>query len=571
MNKSFFLNPTDPMQKRYEALRSAFVDNLTDAQAANKYGYTLYSFKSLKRDAKNFSASNFFCKLNKGPKGQQNKTLTAKDRMIELRKRNFSVPEICEKLKNEGILLSSTTISSILHKEGFTKLFRRTNRERLEALQSDKKYPEYSNIEEFGLKKEVTTYFGGIFLFLPIIMELKLNELFLNNTFYGSKMIPNISYLLSYLALKLLGKDRISHIDDFGFDYGLGIFAGLNVLPKSASISKYSYRHSKDLIRKMLTGFIKRLHTNGYIKGKNINLDFHSIPFYGDESVLEKHWVPMRNKRMTSVLSFFAQDLDSTYLCFSDGEIKKDEVNDEILEFLKFYENSTGILPERLIFDSKLTTYNNLSKLNEMKILFITLKRRGKNFKTIIEKINNWQKVKLDNVKRKYRNLEYVDRITKLTDYDGDVRWIIVKGTGRELPMSLVTNDFESSVKTILTLYSHRWRIENNIQENIDFFNLNALSSPVVVKVDFDIAFTLIANTLYKILAEKTKWFKDSKPKKISRNFIDIKSDIKIEKEKIKIRLSEKNYNPMIMNWVESLPTMKIPWWENREIEFSFN
>ena len=76
-------------------------------------------------------------------------------------------------------------------------------------------------------------------------------------------------------------------------------------------------------------------------------------------------------------------------------------------------------------------------------------------------------------------------------------------------------NDSQGSVKDLLTIYSQRWRIENNIQENVDFFNLNALTSPVVVKVDFDIAMTLIANTLYKILAGKTKGFK-----KATQNFI---------------------------------------------------
>ncbi len=223
-----------------------------------------------------------------------------------------------------------------------------------------------------------------------------------------------------------------------------------------------------------------------------------------------------------------------------------------------------------MVFDSKLTTYRNLNKLNQKKILFITLKRRGKNILKEISNIKKWNRVTLDNVKRKYRHLQYVEKGIELKDYEGSVRQIIVQGAGRELPMCLITNDLKSSVKEVLTVYSHRWRIENNIQGNVDFFNLNALASPVVVKVDFDIAMTLIANTLYKILAQKTKWFKNATPKTISRNIIDVKTNIKIKDDIIVVKLGLKNYNPVIMEWVNSLGEMKIPWWDDRALVFDF-
>ncbi len=570
LKKDFFLKPIHHMQRRYESLRAAYVDNLTNEEISKRFGYTVYSVKSLKRDSKDIKAEDIFKELRRGPKRPQDRTISAKERMIELRKRNFSVVEIHEKLKQEGIKLSTNHISVLLRREGFTKLFRRTNRERLEALQQDKRYPEISDVSLFADKKEVSTTFGGVFLFLPLILQLKLDELFRADGLRSTKAIPSISYLLSYLALKLLGKDRVCHIDDFGFDNGLGVFAGLNVLPKSAAISSYTYRHSAKVIRKLLSGFVKRLHLEGYIKGRNINLDFHVIPHYGDESVLQGHWVPTRGKRMKSVLSFFAQDLDTTFLCFSDGDIRREAQSDEILEFVKFYENSTGILPERLVFDSKLTTYRNLNKLNQKKILFITLKRRGKNILKEISTIKKWNKVTLDNVRRKYRHLQFVEKEIEIKDYEGSVRQIIVQGAGRELPMCLISNDIKSSVKEVLTVYSHRWRIENNIQENVDFFNLNALASPVVVKVNFDIAMTLIANTLYKILAQKTKWFKNATPKTISRNFIDVKTNIKIKDDKIVVKLGLKNYNPVIMEWVNSLNEIKIPWWNDRTLAFDF-
>lgn len=570
MNKKFFTEPKHPRQRRYEALRASFVDGLSNQEIADKFGYTIYSFKSLKRDAKRLTADDFFLELKKGPQGAHPKTLSVKDRIIQLRKRNYSVEEIQEKLHHEDVTVSQTLILRILKNEGFTKLFRRTYRERLEARQQEINYAEVADVSQFIKRTEFSTMHGGIFLFLPIIMQLGVHELFAAIDFYGSEMIPRISYCMSYLGLKLLGQKRICHIDDFSFDYGLGLFAGLNVLPKSSALSSYSYRHPREYVRTLLKGFTKVLQKQGYIKGQTINLDFHSIPHFGDESALESHWIPTRGKNMKSVLSFFAQDLETTFLCYSNGDIRREEQADEVLEFVKFYKDSTGLLPERLVFDSKLTTYAHLNQLNQQGILFITLKRRGKNYLQQIEKIPAWDKVKLDNVKRQYCNLQVYESLVRLADYDQKVRQLIVKGTGRELPMNIITNDLKSTQKVIITFYSHRWRVENNIQENVDFFNLNALSSPVVVKVDFDIAMTLISNTLYKLLAQKTKWFLNAKPTTISKKFIDIKTYVKVNENSVQVKFSKKPEIPLVMDWINSLGEIRIPWWGNRILTFEF-
>ena len=46
-------------------------------------------------------------------------------------------------------------------------------------------------------------------------------------------MVPATSALLSLLVLKLLDKERRSHINDFNFDEAVGLFAGLNVPPRN--------------------------------------------------------------------------------------------------------------------------------------------------------------------------------------------------------------------------------------------------------------------------------------------------------------------------------------------------
>ena len=262
--------------------------------------------------------------------------------------------------------------------------------------------------------------------------------------------------------------------------------------------------------------------------------------------------------------------MESTYLCYSNGHIEKDEQNDAIFDFVNFFKKSMGKIPEWVVFDSKLTTYEKLSELNQQGIKFITLRRRGSNFLKRVESIEEWTPITLDNVKRKYRHLKVSESKIKLKDYEGEVKEIIVRGNGRELPMALITNDFESSLKGSVTIYSKRWRIENNIGENVDFFNLNALSTSVIVKVDFDIAITLIANSLYKLLASNFPLFANAKPKKIYRNFIEAKAKVILEPDKVRVKYEKKVYRPMIMDYAKENNGVSVPWMGNRKLVFEF-
>ena len=571
MDRAFFLQTTDPMQKRYEALRASFVDGLSAQEVARKFGYSVHTVNALRRDFKSGSLPPFFQPLIKGPKQPRPSTLLCKERIIELRKQNYSIEEIEEVLLREGVTITAKTIHQILHAEGFAKLFRRTHAERQAALQRAKEPAETAHVKDFAAHHLVRTSYGGIFLFIPLILEMKLDSIFSETGFYGSKQIPRINYLMSFVALKLIGKERLSHVIDLNFDYGLGTFAGLNVLPKVAAMTQYSYRNPHQLVVTLLKKWNIVLKEKGYIQGRHINLDFHSIPHWGEESQLENHWVPTRGKAMKSVLSFFAQDLDTTCLCYSNGQLSKEEAPDEVLNFVSFYYKSHGKFPECLVFDSKLTTYKNLNILDkDFGIKFITLKRRGKNILQEIKKIKTWKKIRLNSPTRKYQLLKVHEETITIKDYEGPIRQIVVTGTGRELPMLIITNDFEARAKEIIETYALRWLIENNIQENIDFFSLNALSSPVIVKVDFDITMTLIANTLYKTLASKFKLFDRSKPKTTYRSLVEGNAKIAITPNKVEVRFGKKAFNPMIMDWISSLPDIKVPWMNNKIIEYSF-
>ena len=78
------------------------------------------------------------------------------------------------------------------------------------------------------------TRVAGLFLFLPLLGHVQFNHLVSKADYPGSKRMPASGALLSLLALKLLDKERPSHINEFNFDEAIGLFAGLNIPPKKS-------------------------------------------------------------------------------------------------------------------------------------------------------------------------------------------------------------------------------------------------------------------------------------------------------------------------------------------------
>jgi len=107
---------------------------------------------------------------------------------------------------------------------------------------ADRETIEVADAGALSLKpgRRLRTPTAGVFLFWPLLARLRFDRVVNSAEYPGSKMIPATSALLSLLVLKLLDKERRSHIDDFNCDDALGLWAGLNVLPKKSFATDYS-------------------------------------------------------------------------------------------------------------------------------------------------------------------------------------------------------------------------------------------------------------------------------------------------------------------------------------------
>lgn len=567
----FFLHPRYDWQRRYEALRASFLERIPAKIIADRFGYSTEYVHLLRHQFK-YGKIDFSEPVPEGKVNRRRVNAEIRQKIREWREKSLSSGEITELLSQDGVEISVRTVERVLAEEGFPKLPRRT-RIKIGLTVKGTEIPSRSGkvmIEQLeGQTFESES--AGIFLFAPFLAKLDIDRIVQTSGLPGTKVIPAKNYLLSFLALKLLGTERYAHVGDHAFDPALGLFAGLNVLPKCTAMSTYSYSLDEMHVLRLQKAFVESGSKLGLYDGKFINMDFHTIPHFGEESVLEKHWAGARNKRMKGALTLFAQDGDSKLILYTNADIKRSESDDQVTHFLSFWKQIRRGVKPTLVFDSKFTSYAKLSELNANKdVKFITLRRRGNSLINNIEKLMDWKKIDIPNVKRKYPNPLVHDSVVTLRGYEGDIRQVVVRGNGREKPAFLITNDLEMPVELLVGNYARRWRVENGIAEAVKFFHLNALSSPILVKIHFDVAMTMIADTLYTMLAKKLRGFEDCDAPKLYRHFVRGKGVVSIRGKAVKVTYPRRAHNPILRGvaW-DQLPNL-VPGLGGAELDLDF-
>jgi hypothetical protein len=417
------------------------------------------------------------------------------------------------------------------------------------------------------------TKFGGLFLFLPWLASADLDTVLARSGFPGSKMVPAASAVRSLLALKLFANARHSHVMSSVLDEGLALFAGLNVIPKRSFLTEYSCRVEPACYPKLMRDWFDTVSRLGLRWGTSFDLDFHTIPFHGEDALVEKHYVSKRSRRQKGMLAFLAQDADTRVFCYANGELRKGQQNDEILRFVDFWKQRTGRLPEELIFDSKLTTYANLSELNRRGIDFITLRRRSQKLLDEVARTptSAWRRVELEGVSRAYKTPRVLDRRITLHDYDGPLRQLTITELGHEQPTLLLTNQLTRSASHLIGRYAQRMLIENNIEDGIDFFHMDALSSAVAMKVNCDLQLTLMASSLYRLLAVRIgNGYESAKSRHLFRDFIDASAGVTITEGEVVVKFQRRAHNPLLVAAGFDRTDSVVPWLGAKRLRLAF-
>jgi hypothetical protein len=564
-----FLTPQNASHRQYEALRAYFVEQRPGSEVAQRFGYTRGSLHQLVHQFRCQPGRRFFVAA---PRPGAKTDETIRQRIVQLRKQNQSIYDISEALKKEGLPRTPVAVAALLRQEGFAKLPRRGDAERPAGTRptaADRADARAVNLEPRTLR----TKFGGLFLFLPALVEIGFDRVIGRCDLPGTQMVPAAHALRSLLALKLFGTQRHLHVMSAVLDEGLALFAGLNVIPKRSFLTEYSCRLKPRCHPKLMRHWFDAMMKLGLKHGKSFDLDFHTIPFHGEDALVEKHYVSKRSRRQKGILAFLAQDGEQRFFCYANSNLRKGEEDDEILEFVRFWKERTGKLPEELIFDSKLTTHANLERLNRQGVRFITLRRRSPRLldELLARPRSAWRRIELAGVSRLYKTPRILDDQVTLADYRGPIRQITVADLGHEEPTLLLTNHLKRSPAKLIGRYAQRMLIENNIEDGVNFFHMDALSSAVALKVNCDLQLTLMASSLYRYLGQKIgNGYQTVKSRHLFRDFIDATAHIEIDERAVWVHFQKRAHNPLLMAADFDKTTVRIPWLGNKRLHLVF-
>jgi hypothetical protein len=570
-----FLEPTTPKHRQYEALRACFVEKQPPSQAAPRFGYSPGTLRVMcSRFRHNPSLSFFFPSADSPTRADKplSRKLLLRDRAVALRKQNLSVYDIARALAHDDTPLSPVMVGKILREQGFARLPRRMDEERLPStgpVRADKADVALLNLEP----RSFSTQFGGLFLFLPYLAKLDFPSLIRQTDLPGAGMVPPLQAILALLALKLFGNARHSHVMSYVLDEGLALFSGLNVTPKRSFLTEYSCRIDPAVYPVLMHLWFDRIQRLGLQRGRSLDLDFHTIPFHGQDALVEKHYVSKRSRRQKGLLAFLARDAEHNVLCYANAEIRKSEQPDEILRFLDFWKERTGHYPDELVFDSRLTTYANLYRLDQMGIRFITLRRRSRQMLHAIHArpLSAWRRIELPNLARQFRTPRILDEHIRLRDYPASLRQMTITDLGHEEPTLLLTNHLTLAAPTLITRYAQRMIIENQIADGIDFLHMDALSSAVAMKVNCDLQLTLMASSLYRLLAYQIgEGYQAMRSRTLFQHFVDATAQVHIAENGITVRFQKRARNPLLVAAGFAEHPTHIPWLNDRKLYLVF-
>ena len=419
----YFAEPNQPIHRQYLALRGFLHEGRSAEEIASEYGYTSNTIYTLARNFKNKLRSceeqgedPFFHTLKPGRKKiERNDDVV--EAILSYRKKHLSVPDIKILLDGNGYKVSEGFIYKICDENGFVRLPKRSKLQRQELMEisgyADILQAPVSEMVSFSQEEQFMSKGVGVLCFLPFIKVYGIDKAIEESSYPGSGRIGKLNSILAFLALKLSSVQRYGQDDGWCMDRGLGLFAGLNVLPKTTWYSSYSAAIERDdniNFMKLINGIF----ADYGLLSDTANLDFTAIPYWGDGDPFENNWSGKRSKALISIQAALAQDPDTGIICYGDATVKHDNQDYVALEFLDFYTEGTGKKINYIVFDSKFTTLQNMGRINNEGIKFITIQRKSKNLNKKVQQIpdSEWKSVKVEGANHKSRKVTYSESTT---------------------------------------------------------------------------------------------------------------------------------------------------------------
>src|SRR3989454_11576519 len=196
-----------------------------------------------------------------------------------------------------------------------------------------------------------------------------------------------------------------------------------------------------------------------------------------------------------------------------------------------------------------------------MGISFITLRRRSPALLKEIALLprSAWRTIELDVPTRKFRFPRVYEQKVSLAGCS--FRQLFIQDLGHDEPTILLTNQRLVSPKKLITRYAQRMLIENALSDAVRFFHIDALSSSVGLKVDFDMALLVLASGLYRLIAQRMRGYADAQARQIFRDLIDMPADVTVSDKEVEVSFHRRAHLPILLASDLMEKRIAVPWW----------
>jgi len=157
-----------------------------------------------------------------------------------------------------------------------------------------------------------------------------------------------------------------------------------------------------------------------------------------------------------------------------------------------------------------------------------------------------WRRVTLDVPARKYKTPRVFEQPVTLAG--ATLRQLFILDLGHEEPTILLTNERQVTPAKLITRYAQRMLIENALSDAVRFFHMDALSSAVGLKVDFDMALLVIASGLYRLLARRMRGYADAQARHLFRDLIDMPANVTLSEHEVQVHFHRRAHLPIIID-----------------------
>jgi hypothetical protein len=120
----------------------------------------------------------------------------------------------------------------------------------------------------------------------------------------------------------------------------------------------------------------------------------------------------------------------------------------------------------------------------------------------------------------------------------------------------------------LITRYAKRMLIENGLADAVRFFHIDALSSSVSMKVDYDMALLVLASGLYRLIAKRMRRYGDAQARQIFRDLIDMSADVAITEREVTVRFHRRAHLPIVQASDLFKKSTPVPWWDGLPLRF---